>query len=352
METARMIPMIPPSTAKKVISALSEMVDWGQTFTHVGEYRDTNKTMGEGVNVAVLDTGIPEHPDLKGNLVSSVDFTGDTRAFHPHSCHVAGIIAADADGVGVVGVAPKAKLHSVRVLDADGLCPSDYSFVISGLEWVLDHPEIDIVNLSLGAPIQPPDQMHTLISELANRGVIIVVASGNEGAKDLDYPAKYPETISVAAMDKDGKITNFSNVGDGLKVMAPGVDIYSTWVNGGYGYCIESGSSMAAPFISGLLALMLTYHRNGGDHDTPLTSYMSAISHLQTFQSGMLVSGLKSCQVDSQCIGVGIVNAAPILARYKTASVLATAAETIPNWRMRLYGAIDGVFRKIILGAR
>ena len=352
METIRMIPMIPPSTARLYVAALSEIVDWGQQFTHVDEYRRVNNTIGEGVNVAILDTGVAsEHPDLKRNVVSVIDFTGDTRPLNPHGTHVAGIIAASADDTGVVGVAPGAKLHSIRVLDADGLCPADYSYVIKGLEWVLEHPEIDIVNLSLGAPIMPPDRFHALISQLSNRGVIIVAASGNEGAKELSYPARYTECISVAAMDQKGKITNFSNTSDRLDVAAPGVDIYSTWVNGGYGYAKDTGTSMSAPFISGLLALMIAYHRNGGDHDTPLTNYMDAIAHLQTFQSGILVSGLATCpDVNARCVGVGIVNAAPVLAKSKTATMLAAASETMPNWRVKFYLAVDKVLRWLILG--
>lgn len=339
------IRMIPPSNAKTYVAALSEVVDWGQNFTHVGEYRENNKTVGEGINVAVLDTGIAaEHPDLKNNIAGVVDFTGDTRTVNPHATHVAGIIAAAADGVGVIGIAPEAKLYSLRVLDSDGLCPSDYRYVIEGLEWVIDHPEIDIVNISLGASIQPPDRMHALIRELANRGVIIIAASGNEGAKDLCYPAKYTEVISVAAMDKNGKIANFSNVGANLDCFAPGVDVYSTWVNGGYGYAKESGSSMAAPFISGLLALMLSYHRNGDKHETPLTNYIDAIAHLQSFQSGLLVSGLNSS------FGVGIVNAAPVLAKAKTAEAIAAKADVLPTWRMKAYVAVDKILRWIILG--
>jgi len=340
-----MVPMIPPSTATRVVSALSEVVDWGQNFTHVDEYRQANKTMGDGVHVAVLDSGVAgEHPDLKNNVEASVDFTGDSGEVNPHATHVAGIIAASADGFGVVGVAPRVRLHSVRVLDSDGLCPADYSYVIHGLEWVRDNPQIDIVNLSLGAPIQPPDRMHELISELANRGVIIVAASGNEGAKELSYPARYKECISVAAMDKAGKLANFSNIDQDLDVLAPGVDIYSTWVNGGFCYAKESGTSMSAPFISGLLALMISFHRNGGDHDTPLTNYSDAIAHLQKFQAGVLVSEMNTN------FGVGIVNPAPVLASAMTQCIVSTKADVLPGWRMSLYLTIDAAIRRIILG--
>lgn len=158
--------------------------------------------------------------------------------------HVGGIIAAAADDHGVVGVAPEAKLHSVRVLDSDGLCPVDYSWVIQGLEWVADHREIDIVNLSLGAPIQPPDRMQSIIRSLAARGTLVVAASGNDSSNVVSWPARYDECIAVAAMDKDGKIARFSNVDASLEVVAPGVDIYSTWINGGYGYAKESGTCL------------------------------------------------------------------------------------------------------------
>jgi hypothetical protein len=101
---------------------------------------------------------------------------------------------------------------------------------------------------------------------------------------------------------------------------------------------------MSAPFISGLLALMLSYHRNGGDHETPLTHYMEAIAHLQAFQAGILVSGL------NKNFGVGITNVAPILAKVKTTQVLTQTAAVLPTWRMKLYSGIDKMIRRVVLG--
>lgn len=330
-----------------MVSALSEIVDWGQTFAGVAEYREKNGTKGTNVNVAVLDSGVPkEHPDLTPNVVQAVDFTGDNRRFNPHGCHVGGIIAAAADDRGVVGVAPEAKLHSVRVLDSDGLCPADYSWVIQGLEWVADHREIDIVNLSLGAPIQPPDRMQSIIRSLSARGTLIVAASGNDGSNVVSWPAKYDEVVAVAAMDKDGKIARFSNVDPSLEVVAPGVDIYSTWINGGYGYAKESGTSMSAPFISGLLALMIAYHRNGDAHETPMTNYLEAVAHLQGFQDGKLVAGLPN-----QSVGVGVLNVHPMLAKEASSCSQAQAAmqTSVSGWKRRFYRWLESVARRRLL---
>lgn len=343
-----MVPMIPPAMPTLMVPALSEIVDWGQTFVGVSQYREQNATNGQGINVAVLDSGVPkEHPDLTPNVAEQVDFTGDSRPFNPHGCHVGGIIAAAADDHGVVGVAPEAKLYSVRVLDADGLCPANYSWVIDGLEWVLARRDIDIVNISLGAPIRPPDRLQSVIRQLAARGTLIVAASGNDSSNTVSWPAKYDECISVAAMDKTGKIARFSNVDPSLEVVAPGVDIYSTWINGGYGYAKESGTSMSAPFISGLLALMISYHRNGDAHQTPMTNYLEAVSHLQGFQDGKLVAGLPNHEV-----GVGVLNLHSALAQQASSCRQAEAAikTTHSGLRRKLYRWAEALVRRILLG--
>jgi len=340
MDMVRFIPDVEP---KRVVGVLSETIDWGQKFMGVDAYRTNANTTGSGVKVAILDTGVdPNHPDLKPNLVDSVDFTGDARLLHGHASHVAGIAGAKADGVGIVGVAPDCSLYSVRVLDADGLCPGDYSWIIKGFEWSIDS-KVDVINLSLGSPAEPPQELRSLILKAVNSGIIVVSAGGNEGQKQLNWPARYEEVISVAALDKNGKIATFSNVGDHLTTAAPGVDIYSTWVGGGYAQ--ESGSSMSSPFVAGIVALMLSYHRNGGDHDTPLTNYREAIVHLNVFaQPGPLVTE------SGDPLNIGLLNFNQVIAKSMAQNHQVEAKlEGVSKWRVDLYGWLHSILRKVII---
>lgn len=155
--------------------------------------------------------------------------------------HVAGIVAAAADDHGVVGVAPKCELYSGRVLDNDGTCPGDYEWIINGINWAISR-DVDIINLSLGSPDEPPAAIHAAIQAAVMSGILVVVAAGNDGLGSLNWPARYPECLAVAAIGPDGRLARFSNYGDGLGVAAPGVDIYSTWINGQYAK--ESGTCL------------------------------------------------------------------------------------------------------------
>ena len=337
------IRFIPDTEPTKVVSALSETIDWGQEFMGVSSYRKSANTTGTGVKVAVLDTGIdPSHPDLRENLAGSIDFTGDSREINGHGTHCAGIIGARANGIGVVGVAPDCSLYSVRVLDSDGLCPGDFSWIINGFEWCLEN-EMDIINLSLGSSAEPPKRLRELVLKAVNSGIIIVAAAGNEGQKKLNWPARYDEVISVAALDKDGKIANFSNIGDGLKTAAPGCDIYSTWTNGEYAK--ESGTSMASPFVAGILALMLSYHRDGNDHDTPFTNWTDAISHLNTFaQPGAILTQ------NGDPLNIGLLNFGMAVAKRVEKYCEENAMfNGIPLWRIKIYKWAHTILRKIIL---
>ena len=300
---ANNVRLIDKPQPKLVVAALSQIIDWGQTSLHVGDYQKNAKTLGEGVKVAVLDTGVDtEHPDLKPNLKAAVDFTGcgvrDTKC--GHGSHVSGIIAAaGANDTGVLGVAPKCELYSARVLDDDGTCPGDYQWIIDGIHWAIAQ-HCDVINMSLGSPCEPPPLVHSAIQAACAAGIIVVVAAGNDGQPALNWPARYAECVAVAAIGKDGRLANFSDYGTGLAAVAPGVDIYSTWLNGQY--CKESGSSMSAPFISGMIALMLSYHRNGQPHATPLVTTADAITHLRMFERGKCVTSI------GEDLGIGILD--------------------------------------------
>ena len=224
-----------------------------------------------GIHVAVVDTGVDgAHPDL--NVVAHYDAVaaGGGSAFpnedpHSHGTHVAGTIAAVGDGSGVVGVAPGIPIHGVRVLDEYG---SGYtSDIVAGLEYVMEHPEIRVVNMSLGGLSSGPgDPMEDAIATLEAAGVVVVVAAGNDGADTADYaPAGFDLGVTVSAYDAAGADNGFawfSNYGDAVDIAAPGVSILSTWPGGGYAEL--DGTSMATPAVAGAVAVYVAQNPNAG----------------------------------------------------------------------------------------
>jgi len=227
------------------------------------------------VDVAVLDTGIGPHPDLDvAGGISCIDGTTSYADDNDHGTHVAGTISALDNGVGVVGVAPGARLWAVKVLDREK--HGWWSDVICGLNWVVANSDkIDVVNMSLGwygadGPCAET-LLHDAICRVVDAGVPVVVAAGNDSKDAAGFvPAAYDEVITVSALaDSDGRpggdgrattqgpddsLADFSNFGADVDIAAPGVDILST-VLGGYarGY----GTSVASPHVAGAAALFL-----------------------------------------------------------------------------------------------
>jgi len=216
-------------------------------------------TRGAGIKVAVIDTGIDQdHPDLVGNIAGGVNFVRKGRVVDPnawdddngHGTHVAGIIAAADNTIGVVGVAPSAFLYGVKVLNKAG---SGYtSDIIAGIEWAVANG-VDIANMSLGSN-SDTQSLHDACDTAAGAGLLLVAAAGNDG-KAVDYPGAYSSVIAVAATDANDAVASWSSPGPQVYIAAPGVSIKSTWKGGGY--ATISGTSMAAPHVAGTLALML-----------------------------------------------------------------------------------------------
>ncbi len=241
---------------------------------------------GRGMRVAILDTGIDyAHPDLGGcvgktcKVLAGVDFSGlsaegdespstnelDFRDYNGHGTHVAGIVAADGQ---VRGVAPEAQLYAVKVLDDSGF--GGTTGIIAGIEWAIDpddDPATDngahVMNLSLGGSIDAA--MDEAVNTAMEAGVVVVVAAGNNGRyNSVDSPGSAEKVITVGAIDKEDKIASFSSrgpvLGDYIKpdLVAPGVDINSTWLNGAHKPL--QGTSMAAPHVAGAAALLRQLH--------------------------------------------------------------------------------------------
>lgn len=215
---------------------------------------------GYEVKVSILDTGIDySHPDLHGNYVEGYDFVNedsDPMDDNGHGTHVAGIIAAEDNGIGVVGVAPEASLYAVKVLDENG---SGYvSDVIAGIEWCINNG-IQIINMSFGSDLDS-QALHDACDKAYERGILLVAAAGNDGnppgkGDNVDYPARYDSVIAVAATDINDERARWSSTGPQVELAAPGVNILSTYL--GEEYKELSGTSMAAPHVTGVAALVI-----------------------------------------------------------------------------------------------
>jgi subtilisin family serine protease len=233
------------------------------------------------VDVAVIDTGIDwQHPDL--NVVGGINCaagnifvtkcTGDGDDDHYHGTHVAGTIAALDNDVGVVGVAPGARLWAVKVLNSRG---SGYtSWIVAGIDWVAARAgEIEVANMSLGGSGFSQAE-YDAIQGAVDMGVAFAVSAGNSDDDASNYtPASFDNVLSVSALadfdgvpggdgawtcreDQDDTLADFSNWGAAVDIAAPGVCIYSTYPLERGGYGTLSGTSMASPHVAGALALL------------------------------------------------------------------------------------------------
>ncbi|MBN6192885.1 S8 family peptidase [Aneurinibacillus sp. BA2021] len=223
------------------------------------------KSMGRGVRVGVLDTGIDyTHPALRGRVAGGYNAIAGNRHFmddNGHGTHIAGIIASSSRLAEVYGVSPRSSLYAIKVMNKDG--SGRVSDTVRGIEWAIEN-NIQVLNMSLGS------SQHSVALEQATRkasqkGMILVASAGNGGSvkelfgSNIDYPARFPWVISVGAVDKNMKRADFSSMGGRLDIMAPGVDIRSTWPGGKYK--AESGTSMSAAHVSGAAALLLARYQ-------------------------------------------------------------------------------------------
>jgi subtilisin len=217
---------------------------------------------GTGVKVAVVDTGIDcGHPDLSPNCIYGASYVKGAKPFddHGHGTHVAGIIAARDNGIGLIGVAPEATLYAVKVLDQNG--SGSFSGVASGIVWAVKN-KMDVINMSLGGT-GFSQALADAVKAASDAGILVVSAAGNSGCCDtVLYPAKLPESMAVAAVDVEDQRASFSSTGPEVDVSAPGVAVLSTVPTGSCklcdpsGYRTLSGTSMATPHVTGTAALL------------------------------------------------------------------------------------------------
>jgi len=228
---------------------------WGMVRIQAPEAWEV--TTGSGsINVAVLDTGVDlDHPDLAAKLTSNINFSGSATAddVYGHGTHVAGIAAAMTNnGIGVAGLGCSSTIMNVKVLGDTG--SGAYSWIASAIIWAADNGA-EIINMSLGGS-SASSALEDAINYAWGKGVVVVAAAGNGGNTTPFYPAYYVNCIAVAATDVNDARASWSNYGGWVDVAAPGVNIYSTLKDNGYGY--KSGTSMASPHVAGLAALVFT----------------------------------------------------------------------------------------------
>ena len=340
-------------------------------------------TAAPGTNdvvVAVIDTGRPrylgaDHPDMADNLVAGYDFlssvssardgdgwdanetdegdwetTGQctTAASSWHGSHVAGIIGAETNnGIGIAGINPRAKIQHIRILGACGGVTSDEAAAIrwaAGLpvNGVTTNPTpAKVINLSLGGPSPCAPNEQAAINAAVNAGSIVVVAAGNSSL-DLDLndyaPANCDNVLTVAATTQNGSRLGQSNYGSTIDIAAPGSGIKSTMndgttvATGAWSYRSKSGTSMAAPIVSGVLSLMLSYD--------PSLSFLDLRHILETTASSFPNGSDCSSNPDNTFFcGPGIVNASAALQTLSGYTPLGALVEVTPN---RVFDTRDG----------
>ncbi|WP_407312619.1 S8 family serine peptidase [Desulfosporosinus sp. SB140] len=238
--------------------------EWGLTKIEAQKAWNLGFT-GSGIIVAVVDTGVDlNHPDLKDNIlpgynaITGVTGSTTTQDNNGHGTHVSGIIAAEANGVGVVGVAYQAKILPVKALTKQGEGTDDC--IADGITWAADHGA-KIINLSLGSDSEG-DVLKEALQYASNKGCLIVAAGGNQedNLTTISYPAADPLVLAVTATDSKDQIASFSLPGPQAGLAAPGVNIVSDYWQNSSGYAALDGTSMASPFVAGVAALVWSAH--------------------------------------------------------------------------------------------
>ncbi|TAN58514.1 hypothetical protein EPN15_00845 [Patescibacteria group bacterium] len=286
------------STEKRVSAPPAQSTPWG--IDRIDADLVWGITTGDPIKVAVIDTGIElSHPDLKNNIKGGYNAINPLKSANDdngHGTHVAGIIAAENNSIGVIGAGPQIDLYAVKALDRRG---SGYlSDIIEGIDWAIANG-IKVINMSLGTTSNI-QSFHDAIARANAAGIVQVAAAGNDGLS-VNYPAAYPEVIAVSATDSADTITSWSSRGPEVDLAAPGLSIYSTYK--GQTYKTLSGTSMATPHVAGTAALILAQTAKCDADSSGSCSSAEVQDRLQATATDLGISG------PDGLYGYGLVNA-------------------------------------------
>ncbi|MEH1847081.1 MAG: S8 family peptidase [Nostoc sp.] len=292
--------------------------NWGADLVKAPEVWAHGYT-GKGIVVAVVDTGVDyNHEDLKDNIWTNpkeiagngkdddgngyaddihgwnfVDNTNNVLDDNGHGTHVSGTIAGENNNYGVTGIAYDAKIMPVKVLDESG--SGSFNSISKGIRYAVDNGA-NVINLSLGGT-SSNRTLESAIDYASSKGVIVVMAAGNDGDSSPEYPARYAykSGIAVGAVDKNNNMPDFSNrsgTNEIAYVTAPGVKVYSSVPNNQY--ATYSGTSMATPHVAGVVALMLSANPNLTDAQVRQIVTETAGNSTQTTSSSFNLSNVTS----------------------------------------------------------
>ncbi len=269
---------LPEFTVERVLQTFSEVYDWGLRDLNVPDIH--KKTLGDGIKVAVIDSGKSEHFETVDATAGAKNFSSspflEDKNGHATAC--AGIIAARKNNAGIIGVAPKAKLYFGKAMDDSGA--GSPAALVKAIRWAIQQ-QVDIMSISAGMffDFKP---LRKIIQKAYRQNIIICAAVGNSGSRNYDvaFPARYPEVIGVAAYNQKHKVARFSSRGTNVSFAMPGVDIYSCALNNQFGKL--SGSSFACPIMAGICALILSKHRESTNL-TPCTTPLQMMEHLKRY---------------------------------------------------------------------
>lgn len=240
----------------RIVSICAETIPFGISRVHAPNAH-ARGILGDDVKLAIIDTGIDtDHPDLVANYKGGINFVtpgNPPEDDHSHGTHCAGIAAAVRDDAGIVGMAPQVQLYAVKAFNALG--QGNTSDLILSYDWALTNG-MHVTSNSYSADVELGSALETALNAAHDAGIIMVFAAGNVGLDGVGYPAKYVNAVAVGATDDLDQIADFSSVGPEVDIVAPGVNIYSTVLNGLYDF--KSGTSMACPHVAGACALALS----------------------------------------------------------------------------------------------